>query len=582
MAAPTLDFRNTNSLWGSVLAETLVRLGVTQAVVAPGSRSAPLAFAFAGHPGIEAIPVLDERSAAFFALGLAKQSGRPVALACTSGTAAANFLPAVVEAWHSGVPLLVLTADRPPELRECSSGQTIDQPKLYGSHVNFYHEVAVPEAKLPALRYLRQTVAHAVERTLWPVRGPVHLNFPFRDPLPPVSDGLAGKLRRAGGWKAFFAHLAPLVPAPAEPTVPALPATTRGLVIAGSGGASDPALEAELIGGIAELLGWPVLADGLSFLRGHGPANAAAVTTYDTILRNPRLARRLRPDHVIVLGDLPVSKVLRSWLQACDVPLWFVHPQGRNPDALHGRSVWLRGTARAVLAALVERHAGEVPALGGYGREWLALDRRARTALDRGLRTTRGLFEGRAVPLLAEHLPAGTSLFVANSMPARDVEYFRPRDDRGLRLFFNRGANGIDGTLSSALGVAHGGRPAVLLTGDLALLHDANGFLLRPKFRGSLTIVLINNDGGGIFGHLPVAQFPEAFEAFFATPQEADFAKLCAAHRVEHTVVRSWPQFARLVSRRPRRGIRVLEIRTDRTRDAATRKAMFAAVAAGL
>ena len=183
-----LDYRNTNSLWCSVLVETLVRCGVSHAVISPGSRSAPLTFALAAHPGIEAIPLLDERSAGFFALGLARQHHRPVALVCTSGTAAANFLPAVVEAREGGVPLLVLTADRPPELRDCWSGQTIDQQKIYGAYVNFAHEMAVPEPTLPMLRYLRQTVAHAVGRCLQPV-GPVHLNCPFRDPLPPVPDG---------------------------------------------------------------------------------------------------------------------------------------------------------------------------------------------------------------------------------------------------------------------------------------------------------------------------------------------------------------------------------------------------------
>src|SRR5471032_2940780 len=190
MSPPQLDFRNTNSLWCSVLVETLARLGVRSAVISPGSRSTPLTLAFAAHPDISAIPVLDERSAAFFALGLAKQRQLPVALVCTSGTAGANYFPAVIEARESGVPLLIITADRPPEMRACASGQTIDQQKLYGSHVNFFHELGVPEADVSRLRYLRQMVAHACDRTLQPFTGPVHLNAPFRDPLPPVADGV--------------------------------------------------------------------------------------------------------------------------------------------------------------------------------------------------------------------------------------------------------------------------------------------------------------------------------------------------------------------------------------------------------
>src|SRR3954468_12363452 len=200
----SLDFRNTNSLWGSVLVETLFRLGLREVVISPGSRSTPLTMAFARRADIEAIPLLDERSAAFFALGLARQRRRPVALLCTSGTAGANYFPAIIEAQESGVPLLVITADRPPEMRECRSGQTIDQQKLFGSHVNHYHEFAVPQATLPMLRYLRQTTAHAWERAQWPVAGPVHLNAPFRDPLPPLDDGTTAEIRGEINGSRFF------------------------------------------------------------------------------------------------------------------------------------------------------------------------------------------------------------------------------------------------------------------------------------------------------------------------------------------------------------------------------------------
>jgi 2-succinyl-5-enolpyruvyl-6-hydroxy-3-cyclohexene-1-carboxylate synthase len=202
----SLDFRNANTLWCSVLVETLVQRGLRRVVISPGSRSAPLAIAFARHPEIEAIPVLDERSAAFFALGLAKRKGRPVALVCTSGSAAANYFPAIVEAKESGVPLLVLTADRPPEMRDCRSGQTIDQVKIYGAYVNHQHECAVPEASLPLLSYLRQTVAHALERTLLPQPGPVHLNCPFRDPLAPLPQALPAAIN-AEAFRGFFDSL---------------------------------------------------------------------------------------------------------------------------------------------------------------------------------------------------------------------------------------------------------------------------------------------------------------------------------------------------------------------------------------
>ena len=575
MKGPPLDFRNTNTLWGSVLAETLVRTGVAQAVISPGSRSTPLTIAFAGHPDIEAIPVLDERSAAFFALGLAKRTHRPVVHLCTSGTAGANYFPAVIEAQESGVPLVVITADRPPEMRECRSGQTIDQQKLFGGHVNFYHEFAVPEASLKMLAYLRQTVAHAVERTQWPVAGPVHLNAPFRDPLPPVADrtaaGLRGKLR-----EDFFAHLEPFA-APAPAGAPVLPDAKRGLIVTGPAQPADPARYALLVEALAHRTGWPVLADSLSPLRSYSAPGQPFVTTYDLLARNEKLMKRLKPELVLSLGGWPISKTLRAQLDRWAVPVWCVSETAQNPDAQHGRTKWIRTSLEALVGAQPER-----PVAGDYCADWTCADLLARRELDGRMRRAPDRFEGKAVWTLAQHLPDRTPVVVANSMPVRDLECFRGADDRGHALYCNRGANGIDGTLSTALGVAHGGLPTVLLTGDLALLHDTNGFLSFPKFKGSLTVVLINNNGGGIFGHLPVAQFEPPFEEFFATPQHIDFGKLCATYGVGHTVVKSAAQLARLVAKLPKRGVRVLELRTDRRRDAVWRKDTFAQIATKL
>jgi 2-succinyl-5-enolpyruvyl-6-hydroxy-3-cyclohexene-1-carboxylate synthase len=568
MPDPTLDFRNTNALWGSVLVETLVRLGVRQAVISPGSRSTPLTIAFARHPRIEAIPVLDERSAGFFALGLARQRGVPVVLLCTSGTAGANYFPAVIEAQESGVPLLVITADRPPEMRDCASGQTIDQQKLFGAHVNFYHEFAVPQATLAVLGYLRQTVAHACERTLRPAPGPVHLNAPLRDPLPPVADESAQGLANGLG-AGFFAHLDAATPVTSASTLWQRPTTARGLIVAGPAMPANVTYYVTKVLGLARALGWPVLADALSPLRHHA-AGDEVVTAYDAILRSDARARELTPHTVLCLGGWPTSKVLRGWLESSGAEILLLSPGAANRDALHGR------TRQIVAPVETLAVAGGRVADDSYLRAWQAAEGASRGVIDRTLTDETAMFEGKAAWLLARHLPEETPVFVASSMPVRDVEYFWPATGRRHRFFFNRGANGIDGTLSTALGVAYGAeRPAVLLTGDLALLHDANGFLLRPKLRGSLTVVLINNRGGGIFEHLPVAAFDPPFEEFFATPQEVDFAALCAAHRVEHTVVRDWAHFAGLVSVLPESGVRVLEVKTDRKRDAAVRKRLL-------
>ena len=571
MSLLNLDFRTANALWSGVLVETLARCGVARAVISPGSRSAPLVFAFARHPRIEAIPVLDERSAAFFAVGLAKRHGAPVALVCTSGTAAANFFPAVIEAHESGAPLLIFTADRPPELRDCASGQSIDQQKIYGGYVAFYHELALPEATEPMLRYLRQTAAHACARTQ---ASPVHLNCPFRDPLVPVEDSSARALEGKID-DDFFAHLAPPPSATPAVTLWQRRATARGLIVAGPCRPADPAAHTAAVVRLAAALGWPVLADTLSPVRHHAAGGAVVVTAYDAILRSERTARDLTPRQVICFDGWPTSKVLRGWLESAQAETVMVSPGVANRDALHGRTRHLALSAESFCAETTS------PADPGYAVAWQKAEAAARASLDGALDAATYPFEGKAAWLLARHLPPATPVFIASSMPVRDVEYFWPTDDRRRTFFFNRGANGIDGTLSSALGVAHGSdRPAVLLTGDLALLHDANGFLLRPKLRGSLTIVLINNHGGGIFEHLPVARFDPPFEEFFATPQETDFARLCAAHGAAHVLVRDWKHFIELVSVLPAGGLRVLEVRTDRKSDAAMRKKFFAAASA--
>jgi 2-succinyl-5-enolpyruvyl-6-hydroxy-3-cyclohexene-1-carboxylate synthase len=570
--AHPLDLRNLNALWSGVFAEVLSRCGIRTVVVSPGSRSTPLAFAFARHPGIEAVPVLDERSASFFALGIAKREVRPVALLCTSGTAGANYFPAVIEAREAGVPLLVITADRPPEMRDCASGQTIDQRGLYGGFVNFQHELALPEASGALLRYLRQTLAHAVARTLAPWPGPVHLNAPFRDPLAPSDDGGATAAFAASvDWDRFFAHFSPPAPVSAQSEVPQLSHAVHGVIVAGPVNAGDPAGYCASVSEVARRLGWPVLADGLSPVRNACGLVPTLVTRYDALLRNPTVAEALLPEVVLCLGEWPTSKLLRGWIESGGPLVHFVSERPDNRDPLHGRTRRIVSPLGAFAAALP---VADFPS--GYQRLWASHEARARAALDARLEAEGSLVEPKAAWLLGRHLPHGTFVSVASSMPVRDMEFVWPANDRGYRIFFNRGANGIDGTLSTALGVGHRGPPCVLLTGDLALLHDSNGFLSVPRFRGSLTIVLVNNHGGGIFEHLPVAQHGPVFEEYFATPQSADFARLCAAHGVEHVHVEDWGHFASLVSALPASGVRVLELTTDRKRDAAWRKDTFA------
>ena len=360
--------------------------------------------------------------------------------------------------------------------------------------------------------------------------------------------------------------------------MPPLQPDVHGAIVVGPVQPADPERFCVEVAEIARRLGWPVLADAASPVRFRAGLIPGLVSTYDLILRQPAAAERLRPEAVLGIGDWPASKVLRGWLEQSGARLWMAGSGGDNRDGLHGRTRWI-GNSLAVIAQALP----EAAEPSGYQRMWARLEERARRKLDARLEAETTFFEPKAAWLLSRKLPARSTLAVASSMPVRDLEYVACPGDAGLVPRCNRGANGIDGTLSTACGLAHGAdAPVTLLTGDLAFLHDSNGLLLRPKLRGSLTVVLVNNRGGGIFGHLPVAAFEPPFEEFFATPQDVDFAALCAAHGVKHTVVRDWGHLEEIISVPAAPGIRVLEVRTDRKLDAARRKEWFAEIAAAL
>jgi len=554
-----LDFRNVNTLWSSLLVETLSCLGVTTAVVCPGSRSSPLTVAFAKHPAIEAIPILDERSAAFFALGRGKITGMPTALVCTSGTAGANFYPAVIEARESGVPLLVLTADRPPALRHCHSGQTIDQQRLYGNYPTWQAELALPSAEMAALRYLRQTLVQAVARSRFPLAGAVHLNCPFCDPLAPTEqDPLAVT---DSDFEAFFSHLVPPLKASLQQPLPwsTWQSCERGIIIAGVEQPLDPEAYCRAIAHLANCLGWVVLAEGLSPVRNYAHLVPNLISTYDFILRDPEAAANLTPDMVIQIGAFPTSKTLRSWFDQISPQSWLINDRGENLDPLHQKTIPLQITISNLCPLPTS-----LPALSAYQKQWLSLEATTRSRIDHQFSETEELIEPKIAWFLSQTLPANTPLLIANSLPVRDVEWFWQPNQRQIYPLFNRGANGIDGTLSTALGIAHKHQSAVCLTGDLALLHDSNGFLSRHHFQGHLTIVLVNNNGGGIFEMLPISQFSDVFEDYFATPQNIDFSKLCATYDIEHKLISNWQELSILLNPLPKTGIRVLEMPTNR------------------
>ncbi|OCR02948.1 2-succinyl-5-enolpyruvyl-6-hydroxy-3-cyclohexene-1-carboxylic-acid synthase [Oscillatoriales cyanobacterium USR001] len=576
-----IDFRNINTLWSSILVETWQRLGLNTAVICPGSRSTPLTIAFAENLKIETIAVLDERSAAFFALGIAKKTALPTVLICTSGTAGANFFPAIIEAKESQIPLLILTADRPSELRQCHAGQAIDQVKLYGNYPNWQTELAIPSAEIGMLNYLRQTAIYAWEQALFPISGPVHLNIPFRQPLAPIFDSAIATLKSQFHPEEFLAAIEPIFPSLSNNNN-TLPESVnnlikkwqkcdRGIII---GGIAQPQLAqayCQAIAQISQTLGWPVLAEGLSPLRNYAQLNPYLISTYDLILRNPQIAEKLTPEIVIQIGELPTSQNLRNWLEYTQPKRWIIHLSNHNFDPLHGKTFHLRISVENLANQILESKL--IPSkLSEYLQFWCDTEAKIRAAIDHKMILINNLIEPKTAWLISQILPTATPLFIANSMPVRDVEIFWVPNNLNIQPFFNRGANGIDGTLSTALGIAHRHQSSVMLTGDLALLHDTNGFLLSKKLVGHLTIILINNNGGGIFEMLPIAKFDPPFEEFFATPQNINFSQLCATYGVEHKIIDSWEQLKQYLNPLPSSGIRVLELPTNRRIDAQWRK----------
>ncbi|WP_405085199.1 2-succinyl-5-enolpyruvyl-6-hydroxy-3-cyclohexene-1-carboxylic-acid synthase [Microbispora sp. NBC_01389] len=546
---------NPATALATVLIDELVRCGVTDVVLAPGSRSAPLALAAHADSRVRLHVRVDERSASFVALGLAKRSERPVALVCTSGTAAANFHPAVIEASESGVPLLVLTADRPPELRGTGANQTIDQIKLYGSAVRWFAEVGVPEDRPGQVAYWRSLVCRACLRASGPPDpGPVHLNVAFREPLIPDGDAswcesLDGDA--SGSW--FRARVAP--PSAALH----IPPTRRGALVVGDGAANVRRYVAA-----AGMAGWPVLSEP----NGGGRYGDHAVSAYHFLLGDQEFAEAHRPDVVVTLGRPGLSRPLLSWLRRAEEHIVVAPDLTRWPDPTRSATQ----VAQAV----------EIPiAAGGdaWLRAWRHADHVAREAIDAVLDSS-GLTEPRLARDLAEVLPNGSLLFCGSSMPIRDLDQaMRPR--RGLRLMANRGASGIDGLVSTAVGaaLAHNG-PAYALIGDLTLLHDQNGLILGPREpRPDLCLVVVNNDGGGIFSLLPQAALEDPFERVFGTPHGVDLGYLAAASGLPHTVVQETDELSKALKGD---GLRLVEARTDRARNAAVHVAMREAVRAAM
>ncbi len=569
--------------------DELARSGVHHVCLAPGSRSTPLALMLARHLEITLWTHLDERSASFFALGLAKARREPVALVCTSGTAAANFLPAVIEARYGRVPLLVLTADRPPELRDVGAPQAIDQIQLYGNHVKWFIEVAMPEATPDLLRYVRMLAGRAAATALASPSGPVHLNFPFREPLVPLPVNSEdwndfAWTGRPDGQPYVALTQAPRVPEPGQLSgiAAALAQARRGLIVCGP--QDDPEL-AVPVTRLAERLGIPLLADPLSQVRCGKHGRSTVIASYDAFLRDGRIAARLVPDLVLRFGAMPTSKPTLLYLQRYpECPQMLVDGgDGWNDPALLASQV-IHADPRHLCEALFDVMGNHTKSDPSWLSNWKEIDWRARAAIETRLADTDEPFEGRVFAELARLLPDRSTLYAGSSMPVRDLDTFFPAGGQSIRFLANRGANGIDGVVSSALGAAAGsGGPLLLVIGDISFYHDMNGLLAAKRYGLNVTILLLNNDGGGIFSFLPQAADSEHFEALFGTPHGLDFRPVAELYGAAFTRVDTWEDFREAVQRGLMSdGLDIIELRTERDRNVTLHRDIWQAVSAAL
>ena len=564
------DIGSINLRWAFALLDGLVASGLHRVVLSPGSRSTPLALACRAHPAVRTWVQVDERSAGFFALGLALSDGAPVGLVCTSGTAPAHWYPAVIEANQAQVPLVLLSADRPPELQECGANQTVDQTRLFGTHTRAFHALGTPQGSGHDLDY-----AYAMGRkTAWqarrPLPGPVHINVPLREPLIPPGE-IPELIPRA--------TLAPepaLTPEPEQAQVARLAGTIAGqpgLILCGRGEYSPgfPAALARL----AAALECPIAADPLSPMRRGGHDDSRILTAYDAFLRSERFGAAHPPHWILRFGAVPTSKTLATYLERHPPEaLFLVDPASRWLDPTHRALELITADPEQLCDALTATAPEKADPT--WQSEFLRAEELAHV-LKEAAAPTAPAYEGAIVEALAERLPEGATLFSGNSMAIRDLDTYLKSGRSSLRIVANRGASGIDGNVSTLLGLASAaGGPVAGMMGDLAFYHDMNGLLAAHG--ADATLIVLNNGGGGIFGYLPQAQL-EHFESDWLTPTDLDFEHAARLYGLRFTRVSHQGEFAAaLEAALARRGVDLIEVMIERNDSLARHRAYWAAV----
>lgn len=571
-----MNATNDMTYFLAAFVDELVKSGMENVVISPGSRSTPIALLMAEHPELNVTVLIDERSAAFFALGLAKTSNKPVAILCTSGTAATNYYPAIVEAYQSRLPLIVLTADRPHELRDVGAPQAIDQLKIYGDYVKWFVEMSLPQDTKAMVRYARTMAARAAGTALSAPGGPVHLNFPLREPLIPDLDATdlwtkymestksvlevnVGAYSISEERASYFAKL--------------LKERKKGIIVCGEMPQHKNSAFAKEVINLSELLQYPIFADPLSGVRTGPHSKDTIIEGYDAFLRPDVVKEKLQPEVIIRFGAMPVSKFLMQYISRAGSALHIV---------VDGDGGWRDPTLQANYMV----HAEEVAFCETVGKlleqrttsEWLdtlkSLNDKTKAVLS--TEQAESMFEGRIITELQALLPAQSAIFVGNSMPIRDLDTFLHNDDKKLNVLANRGANGIDGVVSTALGASTFYENLVLVIGDLSFYHDMNGLLAAKMQKLNVTIVLVNNNGGGIFSFLPQSKVEKHFEALFGTPTHMDYEHAVKLYDGKYTLADNWPEFRdAIVESLNQDGLNVIEVPTNRDENEALHRKLW-------
>lgn len=566
-----MSSQNFNYLWAELVIEELVRCGVTRFCISPGSRNSPLVVAAAANPNAETIVHFDERGSAFYAVGYAKSTGVPAALICTSGTAVANYLPAVVEASMSTVPMIVVTADRPAELRNTGANQTIDQVGIYGNYVRWSFDLPAPSGNMSP-EFVLTTVDELVYRAKRQPSGPVHLNCQYAEPLEPeagnsVSNEYVKNLSRWYNSTSPFTKYVSPDPDPQESALSAFRElvcnSKRGMIVAGK---LDSYEDLQPVIDLAEAIGMPLLADISSGLRFGNRDRQNLICHYDLFLRSSQFIEQIKPDLIIHVGGAVTSKLLNSYIQTADADYVLVNRTPFRQDPGHRVSIRIEADpGQFCRAALAEVDQSESEILSIFKD----IENVCRVTLDENPLSDSFGNELTIVRQLTGMLPDDSGLFLGNSMPVRGSDSCGACCSKVVRVCVNRGASGIDGNLATAAGFASGlGKRTIMLIGDLGFLHDLNSLRLIKTSLVPITVVLINNDGGGIFSFLPISKNREHFEEFFGTPHGIDLEHAATLFGLDYASPKTPNEFERTFRKAiSQDSSSLIEIRTDRERN---------------